>query len=763
MVSDRYVAQSDKAVLVFATRTKTKYASGLTVGEAISFKDIVENVYYTDTYADRMQRSSGKKATVKVHVAWDESDYQIDVGPAADAFLKGITKVPLPEDYIRILARAKDWGVDGVVYEPQNTLHARRQDSSDDWGWEAGLWFGMGEKLHRGEWDPRIHDVPTDILATVKYAREVHRVGLMAYIYPCILNATANFSRHSYQSLDLSDPAQERWLTEVLVAFLKKTGAAGFSWDHDVFSDKKNNERTYSQYVAWMRITSKLREVKPDIIMDHRQLADVYGPFWQLAGSYDEPLGSDENPETFGVHGSPSLHTDHVYADQVRRVNAMYVTQQLVPAIRLPGFMFHQVQRNDANGTPCQGTTKDCYNLNTRTFDYMGYEYSVLSNVASAGLNTVMASIPARDVGEDAAVGHGPDAPSKVSVFVQKWMRWTDENGEYLRNAGVILPNATVPDNAVLSADPTQANFGVLDGWHAAHSEKVSGYVFLFNPSFTPRNLTLRVGEQIGFGLRPRQQRRSINDLRGGKHFVVQTIYPERAYTSTGIETDSTFVVTIGGQQAVVLYVEEKGATTFEKQLQPFSRRPDLEVKASACDGVTPSVSRGMAVSTTGLEPTADGWVNTTLCIPTALREQLNHRRTQEYPVNWTDKDRASAWLDPARLLVSIYISNPTIAVPPRTALLDGRPLEVKLATHSPNTPYARDPSRGQGTFLGWFLDVSEVEAERVHDFRVKLPAGFQGYQGLFFDNVKGAGNSGIVRSASMITTNARDNEVLFV
>merc|ERR1719197_1047056 len=164
-----------------------------------------------------------------------------------------------------------------------------------------------------------------------------------------------------------------------------------------------------------------------------------------------------------------------------------------------------------------------------------------------------MASIPARDAAEDAAVGYGPNAPSKVSAFMQKWMRWTDENGEYLRNAGVILPNSTVPDNAVLSADPTAVKFGVLDGWHAVHSDETSGYVFLFNPAFTPRNLTLMVGEQIGFGLRPRQHR-----FVTGKKFIVQTIYPERASNGADVETESDFVVTVGGHQAVVLYLEEK-------------------------------------------------------------------------------------------------------------------------------------------------------------------------------------------------------------
>lgn len=136
---------------------------------------------------------------------------------------------------------------------------------------------------------------------------------------------------------------------ETLIAFKGKSGAAGFSWDHDIFTDPDASDKKYAQFKAWQRILATLRKQWPDIIMDHRQQADQYGPFYQLTGSYNEPLGSDENPETFGVP-FPTLHTDHVYADQVRIVNSIYATQQLIPAIRMPGFLFHQIERVDENG-----------------------------------------------------------------------------------------------------------------------------------------------------------------------------------------------------------------------------------------------------------------------------------------------------------------------------------------------------------------------------------------------------------------------------
>ncbi len=87
---------------------------------------------------------------------------------------------------------------------------------------------------------------------------------------------------------------------------------------------------------------------------------------------------------------------------------------------------------------------------------------------------------------------------------MREWMQWADENGNALKNAGVVLPDCAMPkkrDNCgVISSDPTQATFGLVDGWHAAFDPErdesgsglgQSGYVFLFNQGFLPRNITL--------------------------------------------------------------------------------------------------------------------------------------------------------------------------------------------------------------------------------------------------------------------------------
>ena len=69
-----------------------------------------------------------------------------------------------------------------------------------------------------------------------------------------------------------------------------------------------------------MRILATLRSHFPDIVMDHRQTNHRWGPWYQLAGSYAEPIAGDENPESYGVPIA-SLHTDHVAADHTRIIN----------------------------------------------------------------------------------------------------------------------------------------------------------------------------------------------------------------------------------------------------------------------------------------------------------------------------------------------------------------------------------------------------------------------------------------------------------
>lgn len=423
----------------------------------------------------------------------------------------------------------------------------------------------------------------------------------------------------------------------------------------------------------------------------------------------------------------------------------------------------------------CQGgpssSNHPCHPLNTRNFDLLGYEYNVLSNVATAGLNSVMAALPARDVEEVAAL------PQRVLDFISTWMAFTDEKGTYLKNAGPILPNPKIPDNEWLTSDSTKARFGFLDGWHAAADDGKSGYVFLFNPTFTVRKLTLGVGEQIGFGLWPRKRTSSGRSETGGRKWVVTTLYPKEPEDEPGVveaeEEDSRavlgsgprkrqvvldngrmggimrneqfFSVTIGGQQAVVLSVE---LTSNAAKSHDYTS--SATTSSAVCDATLPHgglVYRGMPISKASTQQVVDGWVNTTLCVSSLMKQQLADR-TKEYPVPWTDRDRNATWLDPARLLVSIYYDQPQLDQPP-LVLIEGEQTPALLASAS--APRSSN-AKSQSTFMGWFLDVSGRNTDRIYQISVRLPAEARGnnsFQGLFYENLEGlAPGTGVVEEA---------------
>lgn len=147
--------------------------------------------------------------------------------------------------------------------------------------------------------------MPDDILEMVQYARS-KGVALCAYVYPCL--PFEQFSEHWTQgrdpnTLDISAPEVQRWMTDTMIAFVEKSGAGGFAWDHDIFVPKGGGQ--YAQWRAWMEIlqacaimigggapeparvasgrvpishsmhqcvvSQALRERFPDIVMDHRQ------------------------------------------------------------------------------------------------------------------------------------------------------------------------------------------------------------------------------------------------------------------------------------------------------------------------------------------------------------------------------------------------------------------------------------------------------------------------------------------------------------
>ena len=130
----------------------------------------------------------------------------------------------------------------------------------------------------------------------------------------------------------------------------------------------------------------------------------------------------------------------------------------------------------------------------TGDFDLLGYKYSLLSTVGTAGQNLVVTMIRARDEAEYTLF------PQADRDFIRKWVNWTDANLGYLRNT---LPIATLPGPGLGSIDGTSAMAGD------------EGYVFLFNPNLPIHSAPLTIDESIG-----------LSNASVGASYSVPTNYP---------------------------------------------------------------------------------------------------------------------------------------------------------------------------------------------------------------------------------------------
>jgi hypothetical protein len=217
----------------------------------------------------------------------------------------------------------------------------------------------------------------------------------------------------------------------------------------------------------------------------------------------------------------------------MRIVNHVYASSQFLPHSRIPGFIFHQTERTADNGTnACFGNVKECWDSNARDFDLLGYKYSLLSTVGTAGQNNVLTMIPARDEAEWALF------PAEDVRFIQDWLKWTDLNLGYLRNT---FPIATLPAPGV----------GKVDGTHAMDDAGDGGFLFLFNPNFLQLAAPLSLDESMGLAAGSATDKWTVTEIypNAGEHVGVW---------ARGQATEATVL----GSDARVLQLTKQQATT---------------------------------------------------------------------------------------------------------------------------------------------------------------------------------------------------------
>mmetsp|Transcript_82401 Transcript_82401/g.217385 ORF Transcript_82401/g.217385 Transcript_82401/m.217385 type:complete len:299 (+) Transcript_82401:2-898(+) len=271
---------------------------------------------------------------------------------------------------------------------------------------------------------------------------------------------------------------------------------------------------------------------------------------------------------------------------------------------------------------------------------------------------------------------------------------------------------------------------------------KDEGFVFLFNPTFAKRNVTLPIDEAVG-----------VSNASAGSSWTVEELYPNRGQPRGSWTHGAHVTLELYGADALALRLTKKASPSTAavtpvltrgasgKSVRvPWSARP---ASAQACEGLayadevdvtfagTP-IEHGMPISSTRVPPTfSGGWFNTTFSIPSAIFDQLKARQAN-YPISWTANDRNASWLDPSRLLMTIAYAHPLTTAAPRARLI-GASLKILWASNSRNGP----ASASQSCFTGYYIDASSFPPEAMHALSVWMPSVAPGdFQGLFWDNL---------------------------
>ncbi|MEI7900807.1 MAG: hypothetical protein WCK89_11175 [bacterium] len=688
--------------------------------------------------------------SLRIHVGWCVNDYQIDCGTP-----DGMT------EYKRIIDRAAEVGCHYILYAPANSQVSDQKECRDAWGWENLLWLGMGQKIRNNQWDPARDAVPAGIQEMLSYAK-ARNIKLVAYAYPSMpwmqdLDWTqwCNNKPGGYIQVDTGVRSFQDWFVKKLVAFEKKTGVGGYSFDHwwIAYTNPENStNKVSSKYAQWYgcrRILTELRKQCPDILVDGRQQYCWFGPWTVVGGTYPHPFGGDEQPGSFRARAD--LHTDRLSANHIRWVNWRFLMEGFYPVELVPGYMTHQTQRADGKGVMHRDPWRRA------DWDYLGWRYSVLSSIATAPYNHVLNFMPARDVDEFKAFSKADQQ------WWRQWLDWTDQNMDVLHNLRILAPPMV---------GRTDASAAFKDD---------HGFVFLFNANYRKLNAEFTLDPSIG--------------LNKGEAFVVTQLYPREGMLigkpGAGIwQAGDKVSLLMDGASAVVLAVNPAPKTgkpvLFNATGTAALRGGRLELKdvrgetGTSCDLVValPKGSAVTAVTVNGksakysqsgsavslnvkfagapfsqcqqvgtYSPVFSGETFTgEFSIPKRIFDQLQARKAA-WPVPYTEDDRIAPWIGPERLLLFVNIADakPDMNV---TMKLNGQPFDIKKAFNGIYT------NSGNQTFIGFYADVASLNPDTPYKVEIGLPPIVAGpvpkpedgqapklsagqFQGLYFDNVE--------------------------
>jgi len=666
--------------------------------------------------------------SIRVHVPWCENDYQIDVA-TSDGW----------EEFKRIIDRAVEVGCQYTLFTPANSELSSLKENRDAWGWENLLFFAMGQKIRKGEWNPDQGPIPPSLQRTLDYAK-AKNIKLVSYSYPSLpfmqnpeWTKWAAGKVGGYNGPDMGLRSFQDWWVGKLVDFVEATGAGGYSFDHWWIAYDNASSR-YAQWNGCRRILETLRQRLPDIFIDGRQQYMNFGPWTWLAGTYPHPSLTDEQPESFASF--PDLHTDRVSANRQRFAAWTYRMQRFVPPEILPGFITHQTERSDA----MKVMRRDRFRA--RDWDVLGWKFSVLSSIGTAPFNHVVDYIPARDPDEFRAFSE------EDKRWFRDWLDWTDTNMALLKHTKPIIGPPMI---------------GRVDGTAACSGDR--GFVFLFNPNHRQLDAEFALNASIG--------------MEKGSEFMIEELYPEKGRLlgspSGGFwKMGERVVLSLRGNEALVLAIRPSDAAASRPVLfnvcgmaavtgrklelsqveGEIGTAPEIQVllpgniriNALTINGTDVQFRQAGKLVTARVQFAGDlfassqalwkydpsftgGLIRASFTIPHRILDQLR-RRQQRWPVPYTEDDLIAPWLGSHRLLLYAHVAEPDDAKDV-TMTLDGKSVQVRKA-------YNNIYGNNKRNFLGSYVDLSSLEPDRHHILEVMLPQLAAGrFQGLFFENIE--------------------------
>jgi hypothetical protein len=686
---------------------------------------------------------------VRVHVGWCENDYQINM-----ATPQGRT------EYRRMIDQAAATGCNYVLYTPDHSGLASLSNNADAWGWESLLFLNLGQKIRMGEWLPKRDPIPADIQDILDYAKS-KKIKLLAYAYPSLpfmqnpewteWRTKIGQKPEGYLTVDTGIRSFQDWWVNLLIDFYQYTGIGGYSFDHWWMNYSDDAGLVTSKYQQWYgtrRILEELRKRAPEMIVDGRQQYHGFGTWTWLAGTYPHPLMTDEQPGSFNAF--PDLSTDRVTAGRQRWVAWRLMTRDFTPVEIRPGFITHQTQRSDSK----EVMRRDKYR--TRDWDYLGWKFNIISSIATDPFNHVVNYLPARDTQEFNAFSQADQD------FFRKWMDFTDQNAEYLKNIMPIIG---------------QPMMGRCDGTSAIVNNQ--GFIFLFNPNYRMMNAEFKMDESIGIdgegnylltelfpveGLHPGQPGKGFFS-KGDRvslpmdgvtarvlrvQQVQKTVSESTLFNIQGVVTLDGPVVKIDqasglAGESVDLLVSLSNNGSIKKLLvngieRPFNQVGQLLTSPVTFAGV--DFRQAQQIGTYDAGFTSETFEQD-LVIPQRIITQLGNRK-KAWPITYTADDLVAPWLEPSRLLLYVQIAEPYLEktinnenrkVPIRAVELkleiDGKPVILNEA-YNGVYPYVERSN------LGYFTDISTITADQPHKIKLILPKGLKPgqFQGVFIDHV---------------------------